>query len=132
MLLTTQPVATTITDPRNDTKHSGDLHLEVIALEPADIQLGRLGMTLDKVRADAGGGPVVAYPPPNFHGTPAPIPETVLANLRRPTSFNSAGSSACRLQSDDVVRFHRRDRTENVAYMWNAYPPAENRCRERV
>jgi hypothetical protein len=81
VLLKTQPAPTTITDPRNDTQHSGNLHLEVIALEPADIKPGRPSMTLDQVRADAAGGPVVAYPPPNFHGTPAPIPESVLAQL---------------------------------------------------
>lgn len=81
VLLRTQPVPTTITDPRNDTQHAGNLHLEVIALEPTEVKPGRPSMTLDKVRADAGGGPVVAYPPPNFNGTPAPIPESVLAQL---------------------------------------------------
>jgi hypothetical protein len=81
VLLRTQPTPTTITDPRNDTQHSGDLHLEVIALDPAEVKPERPSMTLAKVRADAGGGPVVAFPPPNFHGTPAPIPESVLAEL---------------------------------------------------
>ena len=81
VLLKTEPAPTTITDPRNDTQHSGNLHLEVIALEPAEVKPGRPGMTVDKVRADAGSGSVVAYPPPNFNGTPAPIPESVLAQL---------------------------------------------------
>jgi hypothetical protein len=81
LLLRTQPTPTTITDPRNDTQHSGELHLEVIYLEPTEVSPGHPSMTVAKVRADAGGGPVVAVPPPNFNGTSAPVPESVLAQL---------------------------------------------------
>jgi hypothetical protein len=81
VLLKTQPVPTTITDPRNNTPHSGNLHLEVIASEPGEVEPWRPTMTLEKVREDAGGGPVIAYPPPNFNGTPISIPENVLAEL---------------------------------------------------
>jgi hypothetical protein len=53
VLLKTQPVRTTITDPRNDTSHSGNLHLEVIAFDPTEVEPGDLIPALDLYAAKA-------------------------------------------------------------------------------
>jgi hypothetical protein len=81
VLMTTQPTKTTITEPRSNKQYFGDLHLEVVHLEPTELKPGLPTLTLAKVRADARGGPVISVPPPNFNGAPAQIPESVLAQL---------------------------------------------------
>ena len=83
LLMKTTPIPTVITDPRDNSPHSGNLHLEVIQLDAAEVRTGREPFrTLHEIRAEfQGRGPITSYPPPNFNGAPAEIPESALAQL---------------------------------------------------
>jgi hypothetical protein len=82
VLMKTRPVQTSIRDPKNNSPHFGNLHLEVLQLDPADVRPGLPTRTLEQVRAEfQGRGPIISHPPPHWNHTPAQIPESVLAGL---------------------------------------------------
>lgn len=82
VLMKTPPVATSIRDPKDQKVHFGNLHLEVLQLDAAEVEPGRPSRTLEQVRAEfRGRGPIISYPPPHWNGAPTVIPESVLTQL---------------------------------------------------